>query len=152
MHPENKLFETLAVPSKRQRYIELLDTKRGREKIRLSLDHFKDLDPRFCRRIKPSEQNLPEILRILKGLGAPPVCYVMSSDSELNGREMDLSEASAIENSKTALSPRGHSTGHRLLEIRARREVTWVAARPTRPPACACTRPTHRGRRKNSPR
>ena len=37
MHPEKKLFETFAVPRKRQRYIELLDTKRGREKIRLSL-------------------------------------------------------------------------------------------------------------------
>ena len=93
VNPEKALFESFAVPSKRRRYIELLDTKRGREKIRFGLDHFQDLDPRFCRKIKASEQYFADILRILKGLGAPSLCYVMSSGDELDGREMDLSEA-----------------------------------------------------------
>jgi hypothetical protein len=93
MHPEKALFEAFTVPTKRRRYQELLDTKRGREKIRFALDHFKDLDPRFCYRIKPGEQNPPEVLRIVKSLGAPSSCYVMSSCNELDGREMDLLEA-----------------------------------------------------------
>jgi len=69
MHSEKALFQAFAVPAKRRRYIDLLDTIRGREKIRLALDHFKDLDPRFCRRVKPAEQNPTDILRILNGLG-----------------------------------------------------------------------------------
>ncbi len=93
MHPEKALFQAFAVPSKRHRYNELLDTKRGRDKICFSLDHFKDLDPRFCKKVQPAEHNPADILQILRSLGAPSVCYVMSSDSELDGREMGLSDA-----------------------------------------------------------
>jgi hypothetical protein len=93
MHPEKALFQAFVVPSKTQRYNELLDTERGRDKIRFSLDHFKDLDPRFCRKIQPALQNCAEISRILNGLGALPVCYVMPSGSKLDGREMGLSDA-----------------------------------------------------------
>jgi hypothetical protein len=92
-HREQALFEAFAVPSKRQRDVELLTTNKGRDKIRVGLDHFNDLDPRFCTLVAPSEQNPDGILRILKGLGAPPLCYVMSSGRELDGREMDLAEA-----------------------------------------------------------
>jgi hypothetical protein len=90
---EKALFESFIVPKKKQHYLELLDTDRGRKKIRLGLDHFGDLDPSFCHRIKPSEQHLPNILQALNDLGAPSACYVMSSADELDGREMDLSEA-----------------------------------------------------------
>lgn len=92
---ENALFEAFAAPGKKQRYHVLLETKRGREKIRSALDHFdiRNLDPRFCRRIESGKQSLPDILRMLKSLGAPSICYVMSSDRGLDGREMDLSEA-----------------------------------------------------------
>ncbi len=90
---EKALFETFIVANKKGRYVELVGTKRGREKIRLGLDHFVDLDPRFCQRMKPGEQFLPDILQALKRLGAPPVCYLMSSCDELDGREIDLAEA-----------------------------------------------------------
>ena len=90
---EKALFESFMAPEKKRRYLELLDSVRGREKIRFGLDHFGDLDPRFCHRIKPSEQHFPDILHSLKSLGAPSLCYVMSSGDELDGREMELSEA-----------------------------------------------------------
>lgn len=90
---EKALFEAFIVPRKKRRYVELVGTKRGREKIRLSLDHFADLDPRFCHRINPSEHLLPSILKKLKDLGAPSECYVASSDAELDGQEMDLTQA-----------------------------------------------------------
>jgi hypothetical protein len=93
MHPEKAFFSAFIVPATRRRYIELLDAKRGREKILDSLHHFKYLDPRFCRKLKPGEQNIAAILRTLKSLGAPTRCSVMSSSSELDGQEMDLSEA-----------------------------------------------------------
>jgi hypothetical protein len=93
MHSEHDLFRAFVVPSKRQRYSELLRNKRGRHKIRFDLDHFKDLDPRVCQKLKPDEQNATDILKILKGLGAPGVCYLISSDPRWDGREMNLSDA-----------------------------------------------------------
>ena len=90
---EKALFDSFIAPSKKRRYIELVDTERGRKKIRLGLDHFADLDLRFCRRLNPSEQHFPNILQAPKKLGAPPRCYVISSGDELDGREMDLTEA-----------------------------------------------------------
>jgi hypothetical protein len=90
---EKAMFEAFIVPNKKRRYVELLDTKRGRDKIRVGLDHFGDLDPRFCRRMQAGEQFLPNILQVLKSLDAPQVCYVMSSADELDGQEMDLADA-----------------------------------------------------------
>jgi hypothetical protein len=92
---EGKLFEAFAVSTKKQRYVELVSTKRDRDKIRLSLDHFDDLDPRFCKLVPPSEQSSSGVLKILKRLGARSQCHLMSSRSDLDGREMDLSEALA---------------------------------------------------------
>jgi hypothetical protein len=92
---EGELFEAFAIPAKKQRYVELLTTKRGRDKVRVSLDHFDDLNPIFCKLVPASEQTAAGILSILKGLGAPSKCHLMSSASRLDGREMDLSEALA---------------------------------------------------------
>jgi hypothetical protein len=89
---EEKLFEAFAVSTKRQRFVELLATKRGRDKIRFALDHFDDLDPRFCKLVPASEQTASGVLGILKGLGAPALCHIMSSGNALDGHEMDLSE------------------------------------------------------------
>lgn len=86
-------LDSFVVPEKRHRYKELLSTTRGQKKLRLSLDHFKDLDTQFCHRVPSAQQHLAEILQTLKVLGAPEMCYVMSSNSELDGREMNLSDA-----------------------------------------------------------
>lgn len=95
MHPEKAFFEAFASVAKRQRYADLLQSKRGRQKILDSLDHFnfKDLDPRFCRKLAPGEGDTSAIARALRELGAPAVCYVMSSWRKNDGREMDLLEA-----------------------------------------------------------
>jgi hypothetical protein len=71
---EKALFESFIAPNKKRRYIELVDTERGRMKIRLGLDHCADLDLRFCRRLDPSQQHFPNILQALKKLGAPSRC------------------------------------------------------------------------------
>lgn len=93
MGSEAAFFQSFVDPRRKARYVELLSNKRGREKIRLTLDHFKHLDLRVCHRINPAEQNPTDILRILTALGAPDLGHVMSSDGELDGRELPLSEA-----------------------------------------------------------
>ena len=92
-HPEVAFFQAFVLSKKQERYADLLNTKRGREKIRLSLDHFKDLDSRYCQKMPSAEHTATAIVQTLKGLGAPDICYVMSSSSELDGREMSLSDA-----------------------------------------------------------
>jgi hypothetical protein len=93
MSLEQTIFQAFVVPAKRRRYAELVATGRGRDRICFSLDHFRDLDPRFCRKIDPTEHDVSNILRILKSLGAPSACYLISSDAKLDKREMDLREA-----------------------------------------------------------
>jgi hypothetical protein len=90
MGPEVALFQAFVLPAKRQRYVELVATKRGREKILSSLDHFKDLDPRVCRKLNSGEQSTAAILQVLESLGAPSTCHVMSPDGELDGQDLDL--------------------------------------------------------------
>ena len=89
-HREEAFFEAFVISNKRQRYLALLATTRGRDKIRAALDHFDDLDPRFCKPVASTD-----VLRILRRLGAPSQCYVMSCNRELDGRQMDLAEALA---------------------------------------------------------
>ncbi len=91
--PEQAFFQAFVLPRKRERYAELLNTKRGREKVRLSLDHFGDLDLRFCQKPAPSMQHPGAIVKTLTSLGAPDTCYVMSSWDHLDGRQMNLFDA-----------------------------------------------------------
>ena len=72
MNEEQVLFAAFVIPTKRERYVELLATKRGREKVRSALDHFKDLDARFCRRVPGVDANAAAVLHELRKLGAPP--------------------------------------------------------------------------------
>jgi len=79
--------------SKHERYSELLRTKRGREKVRLSLDHFGDLNLSYCKRVPAAEQTPSGVLALLQKLGAPVSCYVLSSNNEVDGQELELEEA-----------------------------------------------------------
>ena len=96
MDVEQALFAAFVIPAKKERYVELLSTKRGREKVRDALDHFNDLDPRFCRRVPGRVANPTAVLDALRKLGAPLQCHVMSVYGELDGREMPLSDALGI--------------------------------------------------------
>jgi hypothetical protein len=71
----------------------MLGSKRGRERVRRALDHFNDLDPRFCRRIHGADSKPPAILLALRKLGAPLECHVISVSDDLDGRDMPLVEA-----------------------------------------------------------
>jgi len=42
------------------------------------------------RSIKPNQQHPDSIYSILRGLGAPDTCYLISEDSNIDGREMEL--------------------------------------------------------------
>ena len=90
---EEKFARTFIVPEKRARYLSLLESKRGRDKLLDGLNHCHDLDSRFAKLILANQQTAQSIERLLKSKGAPDVCHVMSSNPDLDNREMPLSEA-----------------------------------------------------------
>ena len=48
------------------------------------------LAPECLRSIEPRQQNPNSICTILRGLGAPETCYLISEDSNFDGKEMAL--------------------------------------------------------------
>jgi hypothetical protein len=90
---EEQFARSFIVPEKRARYLSLLESKRGRDKLLDSLNHCHDLDSRFAKLIPANQQTAQSIEQLLKLKGAPYVCHVMSSTPDLDNREMPLSEA-----------------------------------------------------------
>jgi hypothetical protein len=48
------------------------------------------LAPECLRSIKPIQQHPDSICVILRGLGAPDTCYLISEDTKFDGKEMEL--------------------------------------------------------------
>jgi len=93
---ERQLIRAFVLPQRRDRYLELLGKPKRRKDITDTLAHFKHLDMTYAVQI-PSPQRLASgILELLKSKGAPQTCYAMSEDSELDGREIPLSEGLAF--------------------------------------------------------
>jgi hypothetical protein len=90
---EEALIQAFVRPDRRQRLLELLTNSNGRRKLRESLAHFRDLDPRFAQRVPASKQHAPDIEAILREKGAPDLCHVLSESEKLDGRELLLALA-----------------------------------------------------------
>jgi hypothetical protein len=80
-------------PKKRDRYLSLLDTSKGRSKIAHVLDHCEDIDRRYANQVPVNQQNPNAIEKMLRQKGAPEVCHVMSTNPEIDEKEMPLGEA-----------------------------------------------------------
>ncbi len=79
-------------PHKRNRYEMLLGSRRGRAKLMSGLCHMGDMDLRFTYQV-PNDWTREFIFDQLKCRGAPAVAYLMSAESDLDGRELPLDEA-----------------------------------------------------------
>jgi hypothetical protein len=82
-------------PRYRNRFREEFANPRRRDKLRRKLAHFAQLDPRFTEEVKSSKQRGATVESALRDRGAPDRCYLLSEDSELDGRDMLLSDALA---------------------------------------------------------
>ena len=81
------------VPTKRERYLEMLANPKKRKKFLLELGHFKSLDPRCAFTLPRGVHTPEEIAAFLNRKGAPQTCWLTSEDFELDGKEMPLVEA-----------------------------------------------------------
>ena len=90
---EVEFARNFIVPEKRARYLTLLESKEGRKKLLNGFNHCRDLDPRFARRVPDNQSSVGSIEVILRQKGAPDMCYVMSDNADIDGRELPLAEA-----------------------------------------------------------
>ena len=95
MDHEAALINAFVLPAKRARFLDLLASKRGRNKFLENLDHFRDLDPRYLIDIAPADQRAERIFSLLAERGAPSQCHVISSNRSLDGLDVPLANALA---------------------------------------------------------
>jgi hypothetical protein len=90
---EQQLVRSFFLPQRQERYLALLAKPRRRNDVLCELAHFKHLDLQWVVPTPPRYHTPSDILRILKERGAPDTCWAVSEDSDLDGKELDLSEA-----------------------------------------------------------
>jgi len=93
MNPHERAFVDSFVQSdRRERALLCLNNRKKRRKFVHEFAHHGThiLTPECLRSIKPSQQHPDSIYALLRGLGAPDTCYVISEDSNFDGKEMEL--------------------------------------------------------------
>lgn len=101
---EAAFIRAFIIPTKQERFSELLGKPKRRRDVLSTLYHFADLDPHFISRIPAADDNVEGIEALLRSKGAPDLCYAISTDSDLDGRTVPLREA------LTRISGLGHGT------------------------------------------
>jgi hypothetical protein len=92
MNHEEELIKAFFVPTKRERYLEIVSKPKKRQKFLRELAHFKDLDPIYA---KPVNLNRAGLAALLKQKRAPDVCWVVSEISEIDGKLIPVENALA---------------------------------------------------------
>jgi len=90
---EVALVHAFIASERRERYLALLASPRGRAKLRAGLAHLRDLDPHYARPLPPGEQTPDAIARLLRARGAPAECVLLAEQRALDGRRLPLAEA-----------------------------------------------------------
>jgi hypothetical protein len=90
---EEELIRAFIPRRRQERFLEIIAKPKKRAKLLTQLSHFKALDPRFMVAIPPNQQNPASLAKILKAKGAGAKCYVVSENSRLDGKEVELETA-----------------------------------------------------------
>lgn len=92
-HHEQQLVRAFILPQRQDRYLELLGKPRRRIDVLNELSHFKHLDPRWTREIPKQFHSALQIAGLLRSKGALNLCWAISEDEHLDGKEAPLLEA-----------------------------------------------------------
>jgi hypothetical protein len=93
MNHEEELVKAFILPARQERYLEFLKTPKKRAKFIDQLAHFKHLNTQFAFSVPGNQRNPASLLRLLTQKGADPTCWVISENSDIDGREIDLQSA-----------------------------------------------------------
>jgi hypothetical protein len=86
-------LSAFVTPTRRRRFRESLSDPRRRTKLVARFAHFKDLDARYATRVEGTDSLSKTLVQVLRAKGAPSQCYLLSDESSLDGRVMDLEDA-----------------------------------------------------------
>ena len=87
---EEQFIKTFIVSPKRERYSSMFESPKGRSKLIQGFYHLRDLDERQATKVPPIDQSVERIFHILKSKAAPDLCYVISTNQNLDGKEAQL--------------------------------------------------------------
>ena len=93
MEHASALIRAFVAPERQERLLGLLQSPRGRDKVRAGLAHFAALDARYAVQIPAGEQSPESIVRLLRQRGAPATCVLLAEDDALDGQELGLEDA-----------------------------------------------------------
>jgi hypothetical protein len=104
---EQEAIRAFVLRNKQERFLAFVANPKNRKKFTQELGHFRWFDRRFVTpvpwKVDPSlalwerhVQRNENVLRLLKAKGAGQICWVISEDAKMDGRESDLK--SALEN------------------------------------------------------
>jgi len=79
---EQQLVSAFVVPRKRERYVEMVSSKKARAKFLQSLYHFGDFDLAW---VVAAPHAAEDTIAELQRRGAPDDCYIISVSKELDG-------------------------------------------------------------------
>jgi hypothetical protein len=86
---EEAVIHAFVRREKRDRFLGFLATAKNRRKFTTSLAHFRWFDPRFA---SPA-QGIENVEGLLRSKGAGQTCWVISEDSTIDGKELELGAA-----------------------------------------------------------
>lgn len=89
---EEALIRAFVLRAKQDRYLSFLAKPKLRNKFLRQLYHFRDFDPRCVVQVPAAQQTASGIGRELMRRGAPHVCYVVSTNRDLDQRTLPLSD------------------------------------------------------------
>lgn len=90
---EEIIVRAFIAPHRRSRWMLSIASTTKRSKFLDCLNHCQDFDPRYVRSIAATGDSLVSLLR---ALGAPKTCYVVSAIAAIDGEELPLAEAIAV--------------------------------------------------------
>ena len=88
---EKKVIERFIVKTKRERYLAFIENDKTRGKFISELAHFRDLIQEKFDEISGDEKKV--IMDRIKGLGNIKECYLISENSELDRKRLDIDTA-----------------------------------------------------------
>jgi hypothetical protein len=94
MNSEEQAFiRAFIVPEKRERYSVLLASKKRRNKALESLYHTLEVIPELSTPVHNRDRDVETIENLLRQKGSGDTCYLISCESDIDGREMPLRQA-----------------------------------------------------------
>lgn len=93
MNDEEEFFRAFTVPAHRARFLSLLESKKGRDKLVRLLDHFDESNFQHAMRIPVDQQAAFEIEKLLRRKGSFEICHIMSTNHESDQKKLPLDHA-----------------------------------------------------------